>query len=89
MIEKEKEALYRSRIGFLITKENALRQTELWLDIVWGKMPIHVQLLEEGVVWLYFCYVQEVETLWQKAKAGVDSSPFVSLDKWTQFMGYP
>lgn len=89
VIEKEKEALYRSLINFLIMKDNALRQTKLWLDRVWGKMPIRVQLLEEGVVWIQLCSKQEADTVWHKVKAGVDASPFVSLDRWTQFMGYP
>lgn len=50
VVKKEKQSLYCRLIGFLLDEE-ALVQAESWLEHVWGKISVNIQLLDFKEAW--------------------------------------
>lgn len=50
VVKEKKKILFCSLVGFLASKSRGLRQAGQWLDHVWGKMHVRMEMLDELVV---------------------------------------
>lgn len=80
LIKQQKPHLFCSLVGFLKSKAEGLRQTELWIEKRWGKMPDKVQMLGQQAVWIKLLSENDLEEFLNKAAIERDSSPFCTRE---------
>lgn len=48
-------------VGFLKSAVDVLRTTDQWVTQVGGRVPVHISLLDESIVWMLFVSEQGVD----------------------------
>lgn len=61
--------------------------SELWLERVWGKMPVSIKLMDPSTVLIQLSSSKEIDEILKVAQES--SSPFAMLERWMEVISVP
>lgn len=88
-MKEGKKALNCGLVGFFKSPADGLRNTNRWVSLVMGRIPVRLSLLEEPMVWMMFVSEQEAGEVRQRAISDLASTTFSLMERWMEVLGHP